>query len=79
MTDRTKQLLTAVAAALDDGMDPFEVDFLSEHNVTFDECHTLAEALAVGARLYVRLMDDLSAGGLAGTVAAHRLVEAMSP
>jgi hypothetical protein len=50
MTRRT-QLLMAAAAALDDGQDPLTLPFLSEHDVTADECYSLAEQLAIGARI----------------------------
>jgi hypothetical protein len=47
----TAQLLRAAADALDDGTDPFSLSFLSEHDVTSDQCLTLAEQLAIGSRI----------------------------
>jgi hypothetical protein len=50
MTRRT-ELLTAAADALDEGQDPLVPPFLGEHEVTLDECYSLAQQLAIGARL----------------------------
>lgn len=47
MTD----LVSAAADAMEAGCDPFHTSFLTDHDVTFDECMTLSEILAVGARL----------------------------
>jgi hypothetical protein len=51
MTTRRTQLLTAAAAALEDGQIPLMNPFLSEYEVTADECFSLAEQLAIGARV----------------------------
>lgn len=56
MTRRT-ELLEAAAAALDKGEDPLHVSFLSEHEVTLDEAYSLAEQLAIGARLVAYGLD----------------------
>jgi hypothetical protein len=48
---RLIELLNRAADAMDDGMDPFDHGFLAEHGVTLEECFTMAELLAVGARL----------------------------
>lgn len=57
MTRRT-ELLTAAAAALDDGQNPLMPPFLDEHSVTLDECFSLAEQLAIGARLVAYGLDN---------------------
>lgn len=49
---RTSELLKAAASALEDQRDPFDGSFLTEHEVTLDECMDLADSLAIGARLY---------------------------
>jgi hypothetical protein len=74
---RGQDLLLAAADALDDGQDPFATPFLSEHNVTLDECYTLGEQLASGARMMVKTMREIDSGGLASQVAAFRLVDAL--
>lgn len=45
------QLLRAAASALDEGTDPFGGNWLAEHDVTFDQCMSLAQQLAIGARM----------------------------
>ena len=47
----TADLLRAAADALDDGTDPFTPGWLGEHNVTLDQCYSLAAQLAIGARI----------------------------
>jgi hypothetical protein len=49
--DRRTELLMTAARALEDGRDPLAEPFLSDHEVTLDECYSLAEQLAVGARV----------------------------
>jgi hypothetical protein len=48
---RITELLRLTADALDSGDTPLHHSFLVEHDVTADECLTLAELLAIGARL----------------------------
>jgi hypothetical protein len=55
---RTTQLLNAAADALEEGTDPFAPGWLGEHAVTFDECMSLAEELAMGARLLAWALDN---------------------
>jgi hypothetical protein len=45
------ELLRKAAEALNDGRDPLTNPFLSEHDVTLDECYDLASHLALGARI----------------------------
>lgn len=45
------ELLRRAAAALDDGRDPLTNPFLSDNDVTLDQCFSLAEQLAIGARI----------------------------
>jgi hypothetical protein len=54
----TAQLLRQAADALDNGEDPFGVNFLQEHNVSLDQCFSMAEQLAVGARMVAKAMDN---------------------
>ena len=44
---RTKELLLKAANALGEGIDPFSHAWLSENEVTFDECFGLSETIAV--------------------------------
>ena len=54
---RRTELLEAAAAALDDGEDPFAGGFLSEHDVSLDEAYSLAQQLAIGARVVAYGLD----------------------
>jgi hypothetical protein len=54
---RSSDLLKAAADYLDDGGNPLELLFLSENEVTFDECGDLADSLAMGARLVAWAME----------------------
>lgn len=56
MTRRT-ELLHAAAEALEGGFDPLSNSFLSDHEVTSDECVALAMQLAIGARVVARGLD----------------------
>lgn len=55
---RSSELLKAAAAALEDGRDPLHNSFLCEHEVTLDECYSLAEYLAIGGRLIAWAMEN---------------------
>jgi hypothetical protein len=55
---RMPDLLRKAAEALDDGQIPLMNPFLSDHDVTFDECMDLAELMAVGAQLVAWAMDN---------------------
>jgi hypothetical protein len=47
----TAELLELAADALDDGRDPLAEPFLSDNGVTLDQCYSLADQLAIGARI----------------------------
>jgi hypothetical protein len=51
-------LLRKAAAALNDGRDPLTTPFLSDNDVTLDECYDLAEHLALGARIVALGLDN---------------------
>jgi hypothetical protein len=51
------ELLRAAADCLDLHMTPLQDPFLSEHEVTFDQCMSLAEQLAIGARIVAAGID----------------------
>ena len=55
---RRTLLLTEAAKALGAGQDPLMNPFLSEHEVTLNECYDLAEQLAIGARIVARGLAD---------------------
>ena len=55
--NRRTQLLLDAAKALDDGQDPLTEPFLSRHEVTLEECYSLAEQLAIGALLVAYGLD----------------------
>lgn len=53
----TAKLLRKAANALSEGNDPFAGSFLSENDVSFDQCMTLAEQLAIGARMVAHAIE----------------------
>jgi hypothetical protein len=55
---RSVTLLTEAARVLDDGGIPLMDPFLSEHEVTLDEAYSLAEKLALGARIVAAGLAD---------------------
>jgi hypothetical protein len=57
MTTRSIELLKTAADALLDGRDPFCDSWLSDNDVTLDECMTLAEQLAAGATILAWAME----------------------
>lgn len=63
---RLTEILTAAADAMEDGMDPFDTAFLADNHVTLDECMTMAELLALGARLVAFGLEhpDVARGAL---------------
>ena len=57
MSMRMDQLLDKAATALDDGIDPLNSQWLADNDVTFDECMTLAESIALSIRVYRTVME----------------------
>lgn len=51
---RSAELLTAAAAAFQDGYSPFGSDWLSAHQVTADECMWLSNYIGILLRGFVR-------------------------
>jgi uncharacterized DUF497 family protein len=51
---RIDSLLMACASNLEDGCNPLHTATLYKHGITLDECHTLAQQMAVAVRAYVR-------------------------
>ena len=47
----TAELLRKAAAALERGESPLTTPFLGDNDVSLDQCFTLAEQLAIGARI----------------------------
>jgi hypothetical protein len=54
----TAELLRKAADALDLGMIPLQNPFLSNHEVTFDQCISLAQQLATGARIVAKGIEN---------------------
>ena len=53
----SSELLLAAAEALEDHSDPLSTWFLTEHDVTLDQAASLAEQLALGARILVHAFE----------------------
>jgi len=47
----TADLLRLAAESLEEGTDPFNANWLRLHEVSLDQCLTLGEQLAIGARI----------------------------
>ncbi len=60
---RIAQLLREAAAHLENMGDPFSESWLRAHKVTDDECSTLSETLAVGARIVAWILDHPQEAG----------------
>lgn len=57
MSARSNELLRAAADAMEDGRDPFDTAFLSEHNVTLDECYGMGDGIAACIRFVLDFGD----------------------
>jgi hypothetical protein len=55
---RSAELLILAADALDDHTSPFCDEFLTKHEVTFDQCMSLSEQLAIGARIMAHGVEN---------------------
>jgi len=55
---RREQLLAEAAKAFDSLSSPFDSQWLSEHEVTLDECGDLSEDVARAIRFYLRTPKD---------------------
>ncbi|HXJ24453.1 MAG TPA: hypothetical protein VNH17_02075 [Streptosporangiaceae bacterium] len=55
----TVKLLELAADALERGEDPFSTAFLGKHEVEFDQCMSMAEQLAIGARIVARALTHV--------------------
>lgn len=55
---RSADLLKAAVEALEDGRDPLTNSFLTDNEVTLDECYDLADNLALGARIVMTGLTD---------------------
>jgi hypothetical protein len=55
---RMPDLLRKAADALNDGRDPLTLPFLSDNDVTCDECFDMAELMAAGAQAVAWAMDN---------------------
>lgn len=51
-------LLRKAAEALDAGEDPFGGTWLRDNDVSFDQCLSLAELLAIGARIVAHGIEN---------------------
>jgi hypothetical protein len=79
---RSTSLLKAAADALDDGQIPLMNPFLADHDVTLDECISLAEQLAMGARLLAWALENprlarAAVDGAQNSMALHMYTEIM--
>jgi hypothetical protein len=54
----TAALLRKAAEALEQYDDPFAGSFLSDNDVTSDQCMTLADQLAIGARIVAAAIEN---------------------
>jgi hypothetical protein len=71
----TADLLRKAADALEAGQDPFALPFLQEHDVTLDQCQSLADQMAIGARVVAAGIEKPRS--LAGQAMLTAMVEAL--
>jgi hypothetical protein len=55
---KSAELLLAAAESLDNYNSPFCDEFLTKHEVTFDQCMALSQQLAIGARIMARGVES---------------------
>lgn len=53
---RMAELLGAAAHAFDDGRNPFLEEFLTEHDVTSDECMAMSKLIGAGALIVAQAL-----------------------
>lgn len=56
---RATNLLRSAADCYEEAADPFNIEWLSEHRVTADECLDLSTGIAVAIRVYLEVISDL--------------------
>lgn len=62
----TAGLLRKASEALERAEDPFSGEFLRDNDVTFDQCMTLSQMMALGARVVAKALEQpRSEAGLA--------------
>jgi hypothetical protein len=74
-------LLRKAAELFEDGRDPFETNFLSDNNVTLDECMSLSEAIGLILKGFLRADKDTQNivvvnGALSGTEVPAEMIDA---
>jgi len=55
---RSRELLKIACDSLESGNDPFDHSFLTENDVTLDECYGLSDSLAVAGRMYLYMLEN---------------------
>lgn len=75
---RGTKLLEAAIAGLRDGRAMPDHEFIVEHDVTLDEAYSVAERLALGARMLLQANAEAAQGGLPGQVGMGRIVDAVT-
>jgi hypothetical protein len=55
---KSAELLLAAADELDDFSSPFNDEWLTKHEVTFDQCMSLSQQLAIGARIMAHGIEN---------------------
>jgi len=72
-------LMEEAADYLENGGDPFGSSFLCDHGVTADECMTMADQLAAGARIMAWVQrNPLKAAKFAETGSAGMALDAIT-
>lgn len=59
ISERMKELLILASKCFEEGFSPFQTDWLSENQVTFDECMTLSEMVGFIIR-GVAMSDEIT-------------------
>lgn len=77
-SSRSLDLLRRAADSLGEGVDPFHSAFLQEHGVTFDECMSMGETMAILIKGYLAAPPEIQNEILIrGTLDGHLRPEAI--
>jgi hypothetical protein len=59
MSNRIEELLSSAATEFENGRNPFETSWLSDHNVTIDECYDLSDRIAIIIRGFLKAPESV--------------------
>ena len=75
---RIEELLRAAASTYDEHSDPFNTQWLVDHDVTLDECMELSEQIATSIRVWLGMGDLIQLMAKTGKLAEESLAGAIA-